>query len=129
MRYDRFKHHRRSIRMKGWDYTRPGVFYVTICTKGQICLFGEVTDGRMHMNNFGRIVEDAWNALEFNYVYVRLDEYKIMPNHFHGIVIYDRMAAIVCRCGSRTAPIMNTGNLSACQRAPQTVRINIVYGA
>ena len=103
MRYDRFRHHRRSIRMKGWDYTRPGVYYVTICTKGQIHLFGDVRDGRMHLNIFGRIIEDAWQALEWNYVYVRLDEYQVMPNHLHGIVIYKRMADIAGMGGSRTA--------------------------
>ena len=108
MRYDRFKHRRRSIRLKGWDYSRPGMYYVTICTKKKICLFGEINNGKMVTNLFGRIVEDGWKALEMQYFYVQLDEFQIMPNHLHGIIMYHKMADVIARVGcrgvSRNAP-------------------------
>ncbi|MCD6594763.1 transposase, partial [bacterium] len=59
MRYDSFKHHRRSIRLKGYDYSLPGAYYVTICTKNREYLFGDVIDGKMILNEFGEIACDG----------------------------------------------------------------------
>jgi putative transposase len=88
MKYDPEKHHRRSIRLKGYDYTQPGAYLVTICTKDRLCLFGEVVDGEMRLNPWGEIVREEWLKTAQIRPYVRLheDEFVVMPNHVHGII-------------------------------------------
>jgi putative transposase len=60
MQYDREKHHRRSIRLKGYDYTLPGAYFVTLCTRQRHPLFGEIVDGRVNLSALGKIVQDEW---------------------------------------------------------------------
>lgn len=86
MTYNPEIHHRRSIRLKGFDYSRPGEYFVTICTQNRICLFGDVINGTMVLNKYGKIVEKCWFDLPNHYNNVKLNEYIIMPNHFHGII-------------------------------------------
>jgi REP element-mobilizing transposase RayT len=57
------EHHRKSIRLKGYDYTLPGAYFVTVCTKDRINMFGTIIDGVMMMNNLGNIVQKTWNDL------------------------------------------------------------------
>jgi REP element-mobilizing transposase RayT len=99
MTYDRERHHRRSIRLKGYDYSQPGAYFITICTQDRACLFGEVVGGEMRLNEAGRIVADAWQWLDVRYDYVELDEWVVMPNHLHGIIV---IVDDICRGGSRT---------------------------
>jgi REP element-mobilizing transposase RayT len=80
-------HHRRSIRLRGYDYSQVGAYFITICTHERICLFGEVVDGEMRLNNAGRMVEQCWNEMPTHFPHVKLDEYVIMPNHVHGILV------------------------------------------
>ena len=80
-------HHRRSIRLKGYDYTRCGVYYVTICTHRRECLFGEVVDGKMVLNPFGRVVATYWQRMPRHFPRVQLGAWVVMPNHIHGIII------------------------------------------
>ena len=87
MRYDPEKHHRRSIRLKGYDYTRAGAYFVTICTKDGACLFGDVADGVMRLNQMGHIVRQCWLAIPDHFPHVLLDEFVVMPNHVHGILV------------------------------------------
>jgi len=77
---------RKSIRLKEWDYTEPGAYFVTICTHRRAHLFGRVVDGVMELNEFGEIVRDAWFDLPNHYHHVELDAFVIMPNHVHGII-------------------------------------------
>lgn len=86
MPYDPYRHHRRSIRLKGYDYTRSGAYFITSCVKDRMCLFGSVRDGRMRLNVLGEIVWDVWNGLPRHYPHVRLDAFIVMPNHIHGII-------------------------------------------
>ena len=88
MTYDPRKHHRRSIRLKGYDYTQAGAYFVTIVTHDRECLFGEVVDGVMWLNAFGEIVRDEWfrTAVVRPYVMLDPDEFVVMPNHVHGII-------------------------------------------
>ncbi len=86
MRYDPEKHHRRSIRLQGYDYSTPGAYFVTIVTQGRESLFGQIIDGEMHLNDAGRMVERWWHELNRKFPNVRTDAYVIMPNHFHGII-------------------------------------------
>ncbi len=88
MAYDPHKHHRRSIRLKGYDYSSEGAYFVTICVKGGESVLGEVIDGEMVLNEYGRIVEACWQDLINHYDHVTLDAFVIMPNHIHFVVIF-----------------------------------------
>jgi len=87
MRYDPDKHHRRSIRMRGYDYTQAGAYFITICTQDRECLFGTIVDGCMHMNDAGRMVQSVWNEIPDHHPGVDVDAFVVMPNHVHGIII------------------------------------------
>lgn len=94
------KHQRRSIRLKDYDYSQAGAYFVTICTYNKECLFGKVTNGEMVINEYGKVVEQEWLKTTEIRPNVELDEFIIMPNHFHGIlVIIDK-----CRGTARCAP-------------------------
>ena len=81
------KHHRRSIRLQGYDYTRAGAYFITICTKGRECLFGEIVAGEMILNELGRIVQEEWKKTPAIRREMELDAFVVMPDHIHGIVI------------------------------------------
>ena len=85
--YDPRRHHRRSIRLKGYDYSQPGAYYVTICVREGECLLGGVTDGAMVLSEAGQIVQRTWDGLPSRFPTVELDTFVIMPNHVHGIVV------------------------------------------
>ena len=87
MNYDPNKHNRRSIRLPGYDYSQPGFYFVTICCDRRQRLFGNIIDGEMRLNQYGEIVAQTYQWLSCNYSYVELDEWIIMPNHFHGIIV------------------------------------------
>jgi putative transposase len=94
--YDQNKHHRRSIRLRGYDYSQPGAYYVTITTRHRACLFGDVVNGAMRLNDGGRVAKQCWMAIPDHFPHTTLDAYVIMPNHVHGIiVIAERVADIV----------------------------------
>ncbi|MCR4256520.1 MAG: hypothetical protein NUW08_02335, partial [Candidatus Uhrbacteria bacterium] len=81
-----FEHTRRSIRLPSLDYATPGAYFVTICTYEREYLFGETVNGEMRVDEIGRIVEEEWLKTAMIRREIALDEYVIMPNHFHGIV-------------------------------------------
>jgi REP element-mobilizing transposase RayT len=80
-------HHRRSIRLHGYDYTQAGAYFVTLCAHGRECLFGAVVDGEMRTNPFGQIVDDEWRLSVRLRAEIELDAWVVMPNHVHGIVV------------------------------------------
>jgi len=83
-------HDRRSIRLPGWDYRRGGAYFVTICTGGRLCIFGDIVDERMEPNPAGEAVERCWRRLSRRATGVRADDtFVVMPNHVHGIVWLD----------------------------------------
>ncbi|MCK6621639.1 MAG: hypothetical protein HUU32_05625 [Calditrichaceae bacterium] len=86
MKYDPEKHHRKSIRLKGYDYSRAGAYFVTICVQNRECLFGEIRNGKMLLNDFGKIIDHHWQKIPTHFENAALDEYVIMPNHFHGVL-------------------------------------------
>ncbi|HZS78608.1 MAG TPA: hypothetical protein VFA41_18500 [Ktedonobacteraceae bacterium] len=86
MPYDPDKHHRRSVRLKGYDYSSPGTYFVTICTHQRRMLFGEIVDGNMYTNDIGDAVRWIWNTLPDSFAFLRLDTYVIMPNHLHAML-------------------------------------------
>jgi putative transposase len=81
------KHHRRSIRLKDYDYSREGAYFVTICTYLREWLFGEIVDGVMKPNEYGRLVEQEWLQTAVLRPNVELDAFVVMPNHVHGIIV------------------------------------------
>ncbi len=85
MRYDPDRHHRRSIRLSGYDYSQPGAYFITICTRERACLFGEVADGEIRLNEAGQMILAEWNALTARFPAIQLDAFVVMPNHVHGI--------------------------------------------
>ena len=85
--YDPEVHRRRSIRLKGYDYSRPGAYFVTIVAQDRLCWFGDVVDGEMRLNKSGELIVDAWEWLGERYPHVALDAYVVMPNHLHGVVV------------------------------------------
>ena len=85
--YDR---NRRSIRLKGFDYSTDGAYFLTICVRNRECLLGEIQDGKMLLNDYGKIVRDVWEGLPKQVLDIDLDEYVIMPNHFHAILVIDK---------------------------------------
>jgi REP element-mobilizing transposase RayT len=87
MTYDPSRHHRRSIRLKGYDYSRPGAYFITIVAQDRACLFGKVVDGVMHLSEVGQIIAESWQWLAAQYDYVTLDAWVVMPNHIHGIIV------------------------------------------
>ncbi len=88
MPYDPARHHRRSIRLKGYDYTQPGAYFITLCTQNREHLFGTVIEGEMRLNAWGKIAREEWFTTARLRPYVRLDEreFVVMPNHVHGII-------------------------------------------
>ena len=97
------KHHRRSIRLKEYDYSQAGGYFVTICTQDRKCIFGEIVNGEMKLNTFGKIVSSEWLKTRFYRLNVVLDEYVVMPNHAHGIIM-----------------IVETGDVGATRRVAPT---------
>ena len=106
--YDPNRHHRRSIRLKGYDYTQTGAYFVTICAYQWECLFGDVRDGEMVLSEYGRIVQETWDDLPNHYPHVELDAWVVMPNHVHGIIVLapdvDVVGAGPVGAGLRPAP-------------------------
>jgi REP element-mobilizing transposase RayT len=86
MTYNSDIHHRRSIRLKHYDYSQAGAYYVTICTENRECLFGIIEDAQMKMNDAGKMVQNVWYELPGRFSEIHLDEFIIMPNHIHGII-------------------------------------------
>jgi hypothetical protein len=87
MPYDPQKHHRRSLRLPEFDYASPGAYFVTICAFQRHCLFGQVVDGVVNLNRFGRLVETEWLRSPDIRREIELDAFVVMPNHLHGIVM------------------------------------------
>lgn len=87
MSYNPEKHHRRSIRLKGYDYTQVGAYYFTICCHQRRCLLGEIKDSVMHLNLVGATVKAVWESLPRHFPLIELDAFVVMPNHVHGIIV------------------------------------------
>ncbi len=122
MTYDPANHHRRSIRLPGYDYRQAGAYFVTLVCKNRELLLED--------DRFRAIVEDAWRWLAERHEFVSLYEYVVMPNHLHGIIVIRE----ACRGGSRTAPTVCTsggkplGRLIGAFKTVSTKRINGIRG-
>ena len=136
MKYDPAKHHRRSIRLKGYDYSQAGFYFVTICCHQRQRLFGKIVNGAIQLNKYGEIVEDEWLKSSIIRQEIELDEYVVMPNHFHGIVIINPVG-VNCRSplpssAIPTHPSMKPRSLSSIMagfKSAVTKKINIIRHA
>lgn len=88
-------HHRRSIRLKGYDYSQAGLYYITICCQDRACLFGEIMDRKMILNDAGKMMETQWLNLTTRFPKIILHDFIIMPNHFHAILEISVRATLV----------------------------------
>ncbi len=86
-KYNPLIHHRRSIRLKGYDYSEAGAYFITICCQDRKCRFGKIVAGEMVLNDFGIIAYDQWLTLTERFTTIELDVFQIMPNHMHGIIV------------------------------------------
>lgn len=116
MKYDPQKHHRRSIRLKNYDYSQPGSYFITICTQDRECLFGKINNGLMHLNEIGELVKNEWLRTSEIRPNIIVDEFVIMPNHLHGILIIDD---VNCRVTSQCDPTITTNNNNLILKQPQ----------
>ncbi len=139
MPYNSDIHHRHSIRLREYDYSQAGAYFVTICTQNRECLLGEIVEGEMRLNAAGNVAADSWAWLADQYDYVELDHWVVMPNHIHGIIVItddrrgeiyhirrggsrdDRRGEIyhIRRGGSRTAPTTEQSDIGS-RTAPTT---------
>lgn len=112
------RHHRRSSRLKGYDYSQAGAYFVTIFTQNRACLFGQVVDGVMRLNPTGSAAKGCWLAIPDHFPFVALDAFVIMPNHVHGIIVIadDAEANVV------GADVVGAKNFSPLRSRPQPFR-------
>ena len=113
MKYNPEIHHRRSIRLQGYDYSQAGAYFVTICTQNRECLFGDIVNGEMRLNEVGRVVESVWDGLPGHYAHVELDAMVIMPNHFHGVIVLTPVGAGDVGAGDVGAGGVRAGDVRA----------------
>ncbi len=92
---------RKSIRLKEYDYSQNGAYFVTICAQDKKCLFGNIVNTTMNVSNLGQVVQTVWKGLPKHYHHVKLDIFAIMPNHIHGIIWLTEVGA-----GFKPAPII-----------------------
>ena len=104
--------HHRPIRLPGYDYAQTGAYFVTICTSNRECLFGEIVAGEMRLNPAGVIVSNEWKKTAELRGGIRLGEWVVMPNHFHGIVVIDGDGWGMGSGTARRAPTEGDGGVS-----------------
>jgi REP element-mobilizing transposase RayT len=123
---------RRSIRLKGFDYSHSGAYFVTMVTQDRLPLFGEVLGGEMQFSPFGNVARQQWERLPRRFSHIGLDEFMVMPNHVHGIiVIYDddgwgTAGSLDNRGG--TAGCSNDKACESSRRAPTTDLADMRWG-
>jgi hypothetical protein len=105
MTQDADKHRRRSIRLRGYDYAQAGAYFVTIVTKDRACLFGDVVNGEIRLNDSGGLIHSMWEELPDHYPGVERDAFVVMPNHIHGVVVLVNDVG----AGPRACPAKETG--------------------
>jgi putative transposase len=117
MKYDCTRHHRRSTRVKGYDYSAEGMYYVTICTRERQCMLGNVVEDEMKLNEFGKLVELCWLEIPQDFTRASLDIHQVMPNHIHGIIRI--LAEDLCRDLINEIPTKNNQIASGHNEIPE----------
>jgi REP element-mobilizing transposase RayT len=123
VKYGPDKHHRRSIRLRDYNYAQTGAYFVTICTQGRVCLFGEVVDGHMTLNDAGRMVQRVWDDLPMRFPSIALDMFVIMPNHVHGIIAIVG-AGLALPCGGAASSAPTLGDIVRAFKSVSAIQVN-----
>ena len=89
MKYNPQLHNRKSARLKGYDYSSQGIYHVVLRVKNELCAFGKITASEMALSSVGLIAEQCWKEIPGHFSSVRLDQYVVMPNHIHGIIVIE----------------------------------------
>ena len=141
MAYDPKIHHRRSIRLQGYDYSQNGAYFITLCAQDRKPIFGKIVNGEMQLSPFGVIVRDEWLKTSEMRKNIEMDEFIVMPNHFHGIIVIDdgdigrdalprvqdkeESTGTLDLLGTGTLDLLSTGTL---QRAPTSAPTREQFG-
>jgi putative transposase len=117
-KYNPEKHHRRSIRLRDYDYSQTGAYFVTICSWNRECIFGDILDGDIRLNEFGQIVKKEWLQTGDIRHNLELDEFIIMPNHIHGIIVLNDIVGATRRVARnwaihRIAPTLQSNSIGS----------------
>jgi REP element-mobilizing transposase RayT len=107
MPYNPAVHHRRSVRLKGYDYSQTGLYFVTICVQGGQCLFGKIMDDEMILNDAGKMIKKWCAELSHKFSDITLNTYVVMPNHFHAIIVNNGASPVgadLCVCPNNVRP-------------------------
>ena len=99
------RRNRQSIRLRGYDYSRVGAYYITICVRNRQCLFGDVIDRNLQLNQAGLIIRSVWDNLPRLYDGIGLDAFIVMPNHVHGIVVINKPVGAIHESPSFAGPV------------------------
>jgi REP element-mobilizing transposase RayT len=90
---------RRNLRLQAYDYAQSGAYFVTVCTQGHACLFGTIVEDSMRLNDVGKMVVAAWEALPDRFQGIEQDAFVVMPNHIHGIIVLVGAGLVPARGG------------------------------
>lgn len=123
-------HHRKSIRLKGYDYSQSGLYFITICCYNKECMFGEISNGTMTLNSAGQVAQHCWQEIPSHFPNVILHEHIIMPNHIHGIIeITDTAGAKNISPSSKSIDNLENNDLNIIQNDfnEDTERINYEF--
>lgn len=118
MKYNPEIHKRRSIRLKGYDYSQAGLYFITICVQNRRHLFGNIENGKMILNDAGKMIETEWKNLKNRFPNIELHEYVIMPNHFHGILEIVGATLVVAQNENTPPVVAQNDNLATTRVAP-----------
>ena len=115
------KYRIQSNRLKGYDYSSEGAYFITICAKDRECLFGEIINEKIVLNDLGKIAFDEWQKTEKIRQNILIDEFVIMPNHLHGILIVNKKILPSKKCISvnTNCTVETNCNLSLQSQQPQ----------
>lgn len=119
-----------SARLQNWDYGRNGAYFITICTHNREHYFGKIVDGIMQLNDIGKLAQQYWMEIPNHFSFIALDNFVVMPNHIHGILIIDKMDndgngngnVETPKLGVSTKPGVSTKTAAATKKwKPQTI--------
>lgn len=131
MPYDPDLHHRQSLRLQSFDYTAAAVYFLTICTHGRRCIFGDVEEGEMRLGAAGAVAAEEWTRSAGIRPYVTLDAFVVMPNHVHGVVVTNTTSQPPGRTANHTPQraTSSLGSFVAGYKSAVTARIKTLPDA
>lgn len=133
MSYDPDRHHRRSIRLRGYDYAQAGAYFVTICVQNHELIFGDVIGAEMRLSSFGHLVVECWQAIPDHFHHATLDTFIAMPNHVHGILVIAHSESHPDDGGATHASPLRPYSWSAAEqstaRGPRSGSIGAIIGS